>query len=191
MLMVAALALLSPSASHARASKLWAPPTRASTAPATPPPPSVRPTKGTKVAVLAFAGDGSGPLRQQVIRALRAKGFRVNAGLRSVDSPSQYREMADALGLCAYLDGEVHSEGDLRSATIRVRSARTGQHVMTATFSADRRKLPGEVGKGLWRRLGPVLAQASADAAQRPHDHKRSFMRINAGTPLQADESTD
>jgi hypothetical protein len=93
--------------------------------------------------------------------------------------------MADALGLCAYLDGEVRSDGDLRSATIRVRSARTGQHVLTATFSADRRKLSGEVGKGLWRRLGPVLAQASAEAA-RPQEHKRSFMRINAGTPIEA-----
>jgi hypothetical protein len=193
-------ATAAPSRAQRPSKRLWSPPTRSSataTAPAAHPAKDVKvkanakaeARTGGKVAVLAFDGDGSGPVRKQVIRALRARGFRVNAGLRPVDSAGQYREMAETLGLAAYLDGEIRTDGDLGSATIRVRSGRTGTHVLTATFTADRRKLGAEVGKDLWRRLGPVLAQASADAS-RPHKREHTPMRINAGTPLES-ASTD
>jgi hypothetical protein len=182
--LVAALISMSAASGYARRgqARLWAAPTHAPAAAARPAVAAPRPAKGAKVAVLGFGGDGSAPVRKQVIRVLRAKGFRINAGLRPVDSAGQYREMADALGLTAYLDGDVRADGDQRSATIRVRSGRTGLHVTTATFTADRGKLSAEIEKALWRRLGLVLAQASTDAA-RPHKREHA-LRINAGTPI-------
>ncbi len=72
-------------------------------------PAPIPPPKG-KVAVLAFDGDGANPLRARVVRLLRAKGLKVITSLRPVDTPEQYREMADTLALVAFLDGEASED---------------------------------------------------------------------------------
>jgi hypothetical protein len=141
-------------------------------------------TPGAKVAVMAFSGDGAESVRRQVLRVLRAKGLKVNAGLRPVDSAEQYREMASALNLVAYVHGEVSGDGDDESATIHVRGGRTGLRIASATFSGGRRELPRNVGKELWPQMGNAFARACADAAK-PRKNERGPMRINAGTRIE------
>jgi hypothetical protein len=136
-----------------------------------------------KLAVLAFDGESTSSFRNQVVRVLRSNGFKVMTSLRPVDSAEQYREMAATLGLAAYVDGDVQDDGSGCSATIRVRSGTTGQRVASATFSGERRRLPDDIGKTLWTRVGPTLQRARADAAK-PRKAEHAPLRIDAGTPL-------
>ena len=154
---------------------------------APPPPPSapVVPPRATgKVAVFIFDGDGGGPLQARVVRLLRSRGLKVITNLRPFDSPEQYRETADALGLAAFMDGEASEDGDQGSVTVHVRSGISGLRVASATLSGERRKLGAEVDKSLWAQLGTPLAHACDDAAK-PRKHEREPMRIEAGTPLE------
>jgi hypothetical protein len=137
-----------------------------------------------KVAILAFDGDGAAPLRARVVRLFRSKGLKVTTNLRPVDSAEQYREMADTLGLAAFLDGEASEDGDQASVTVNVRSGVTGLRVASTTLSGERRKLATEVDKTLWTQVGPPLARVCAEAAK-PRKREREPMRIEAGTPLE------
>jgi hypothetical protein len=144
---------------------------------------------GAKVAMFAFTGDDAEPIRRQVQHLLRAKGIKINANLRSVDSAEQYREMATTLNLIAYIDGEVDVDGADGSATIFVRSGTTGLRIASATFSGERHLLATNLGKDLWTELGPALGRAFTDAAK-PRRLEHEPMRINAGTPItDADET--
>jgi len=136
-----------------------------------------------KVAVLAFEGDGANPLRARVVRLLRAKGLKVITSLRPVDTPEQYREMADTLVLVAFLDGEASEDGDQASVTVHVRSGVSGLRIASATLAGERRKLPATIDKELWAQLAPPLSRVCTDAAK-PRKHEREPMRIQAGTPL-------
>lgn len=166
-----------------RAGKLNRRPSRVAAAKPPPPPPP----RG-RVALFAFRGDetNSASVQAHVARALRAKGLKVVTGLRPVDSAEQYREMAVALDLAVYVDGEVSDEGDdLASATVHVRSGVTGLRVASATFSGQRRQLPSEVKATLWTEVGPAFSRVCADAAK-PRRHAREPMRIEAGTPIES-----
>jgi hypothetical protein len=132
---------------------------------------------------MVFDGDGANPLRGRIVRLLRAKGLKVITTLRPVDSPEQYREMADTLVLVAFVDGEASEDGDQASVTVNVRSGVSGLRVASATLAGERRKLPAAIDKELWLQLEPPLARACADAAK-PHKREREPMRIEAGTPL-------
>jgi hypothetical protein len=140
------------------------------------------PPKG-KVAVLGFEGDGANPLRARVVRLLRAKGLKVITTLRPVDTPEQYREMADTLVLVAFLDGEASEDGDQASVTVHVRSGVSGLRVASATLAGERRKLAATIDKELWAQLAPPLSRVCTDATK-PHKREREPMRIEAGTPL-------
>src|SRR5581483_4946069 len=143
------------------------------------------PPKG-KVAVLAFDGDGANPLRTRIVRLLRAKGLKVITNLRPVDTPEQYREMADTLVVVAFLDGEASEDGDEASVTVHVRSGVSGLRVASATLAGERRKLPATIDKELWAQLAPPLSRVCTDAAK-PRKREREPMRIEAGTPLNND----
>lgn len=145
-------------------------------------PAPIPPPKG-KVAVMGFEGDGANPLRARVVRLLRAKGLKVVTSLRPVDTPEQYREMADTLVLVAFLDGESSEDGDQASVTVHVRSGVSGLRVASATLAGERRKLPAAIDKELWAQLAPPLSRVCADAAK-PRKREREPMRIEAGTPL-------
>ena len=134
------------------------------------------PPKG-KVAVMAFEGDGANPLRARVVRLLRAKGLKVITTLRSVDTPEQYREMADTLVLVAFLDGEASEDGDQASVTVNVRSGVSGLRIASATLSGERRKLAATIDKELWGQLAPPLSRVCTDAAK-PRKREREPMRI-------------
>ncbi|HVZ89165.1 MAG TPA: hypothetical protein VHG72_19510 [Polyangia bacterium] len=153
-----------------------------------PPVPPVTP--GAKVAVFSFTGDDAEPLRKQVMRLFKSKGLKLVTSLRSVDSAEQYREMAAALNLVAYIDGEVAMDGSDASATVFVRSGASGLRAASATFSGDRRQVTASLGKDLWEKLAPALGQACADAAK-PRKPGREPMRINAGTPLTAADTAE
>ena len=133
--------------------------------------------------MLAFEGDGANPLRARVVRLLRAKGLKVITTLRPVDTPEQYREMADTLVLVAFLDGEASEDGDQASVTVHVRSGVSGLRIASATLAGERRKLPATIDKELWAQLAPPLSRVCTDAAK-PHKREREPMRIEAGTPL-------
>jgi hypothetical protein len=139
--------------------------------------------------VFAFSGDDAEPVRRQVLHLLKAKGLKANISLRPFDSPEQYRETAVALGLVAYVDGEVTVDGAEASTTIFIRNGASGLRTASATFAGDRRQLPADVGKGLWDQVSAALGRACADAAK-PRKPDREPMRINAGTPL-ADRPAD
>jgi hypothetical protein len=146
---------------------------------------------GSKVAVFAFSGDDAEPVRRQVMHVLRAKGVKTIGSLRPVDSADQYREMAIALGLIAYVDGEVEIDGGQGSATVFVRSGATGLRIASATVSGERRQLSADIGKQLWSEVRVALGKACADAAK-PHKPEREPLRINAGTPItEGREETD
>jgi hypothetical protein len=136
-----------------------------------------------KVAVFAFTGDGAAPLHKEVLHVLQAKGLKVLASIRPMDSPEQYRELAETLDLIAFVDGETEVDGAQGSATIHVRNGVSGLRVASATFAGDKKKLPAEVGRALWEQLLNALSQATVDAAG-PRRHDRAPLRIEAGTPL-------
>jgi hypothetical protein len=144
-------------------------------------------TPGAKVAVFAFTGDDPEPVRRQVLHLLHGKGLRPVVSLRPVDSPEQFREMATTLGLVAYVDGEVESDGTQASATVFVRSGASGLRVAAATFAGDRRQLPAAVGKGLWDEVRVAFGRACADSAK-PRKPTREPLRINAGAPIGGDD---
>jgi hypothetical protein len=149
------------------------------------PKPGPIPNAKGKVAVFLFDGDGAPPLRARVVRLLRARGLKVTTTLRPVDSAEQYREMADTLGLAAFVDGEASEDGDQASVTVHVRSGISGLRMASATLSGERRKLGGDVDHQLWTQLGPPLARICTETAK-PRKHEREPMRIEAGTPLDA-----
>ena len=179
-------------AKSAKASKPTAkatkPTAKAATKGAKPPPEAKAPPLPTrasgKVAVFLFDGDGAPSLRARVVRLLRARGLKVTTTLRPVDSAEQYREMADALQLAAFLDGEASEDGDQASVTVYLRSGVSGLRIASATLASARRTLPGELDKSLWPQIGPPLARVCVEAAK-PRKREREPMRIEAGTPLE------
>jgi hypothetical protein len=148
--------------------------------------PSARPSvvAGRKVAVLVFKGEGSDPVRLQVVNVLRAKGLDVTTTLRPVDSAVQYRDMATALGLAAYVYGEVRDDGEQARVTVHIRSGVSGQRVKSARFSGSSRTLPNDINKDLWAQVGPTVGRVCADAATKPR-RQSAPMRIEAGTPIE------
>ena len=140
-----------------------------------------------KVAVFGFTGDGAARVQQVVVSTLRTRGLQVTTGLRPVDSADQYREMAAALRLAAYIDGSVGGDGS--QATVNVRSGMTGRRIASVRFSGERSALASDVGNGLWPRTGSQLARLCAEAAKRKGGGKA--MRINAGTPVQSTAQDD
>jgi hypothetical protein len=134
-----------------------------------------------KIVLFPFQGDGGGAVARQVGRTLRGKGLKVATNIRPVDSAEQYREMGAALNVAAYIHGEVNGDGDESRATVHVRSGVSGQRIASASFSTERRKLPGEISKTLWGRVGSDLVRVCAQASK---PRKVRAMRIAAGTPL-------
>ena len=148
---------------------------------------SDEPPVSGKVAVFGFTGDGAARVQQVVVSTLRTRGLQVTTGLRPVDSAGQYREMAAALRLAAYIDGSVGGDGS--QATVNVRSGMTGRRIASVRFSGERSALASDVGNGLWPRTGSQLARLCAEAAKRKGGGKA--MRINAGTPVESTAQDD
>ena len=136
-----------------------------------------------KVAVFPIAGDDVyEPMRAEVVRLLRGKGFTVLASLRPVDSAAQLREMAAMLGLGAIIDGDVKGEGPRQAARIHLRSGVSGQPVATATYSGTTPKIAASIKRGLWGRFGSAIKHGCASG--RPRRPSKEPLRIDAGSPM-------
>lgn len=143
-----------------------------------------------KVAVFGFTGDGAERVQQVVVSTLRTRGLEVTTTLRPVDSAEQYREMAAALRLAAYIDGTVGGAGARGQATVRVRSGVTGRRIASVRFSGERSALAADVGSGLWPRTGSQLVRLCS-AAAKPGKGPRRALRIDAGTPIESTTDPD
>src|SRR5262245_27672284 len=67
-------------------------------------------TRG-RVAVFEFKGDDVyQPVRAEVVRLLRRRGFNVTVSLRPGDNALEYREMSHATNMAVYVEGELKGE---------------------------------------------------------------------------------
>lgn len=136
-----------------------------------------------KVAVFPFTGDDVyEPMRAEVVRLLRGKGFTVFASLRPVDSVAQLREMSAALGLGAIIDGTVKGDGPQESAHIQLRSGVSGQPIATVTFSGSTPKIVAAIRRSLWGRFGSSIQRGCA-GGKRPRRFTKEPLRIDASSP--------
>ncbi|HET6149723.1 MAG TPA: hypothetical protein VFH68_19450 [Polyangia bacterium] len=169
-----------PATTHARRAKVAS--GRAAGNPAAIPRPAPTPLAG-KIVVFPFQDDDDHSISAQVERLLRARGFEIVPGVRPVDTPEQYRELATTLGLAALVGGS-YREGETNARlTIQVRSGYTGRQMVAVTFKNSRLHLRSQVEGRLWTRIAPAMTRACADAS-RPRKRGRRPLFIEAGTPL-------
>jgi len=147
-------------------------------------PANVVPNQHGKVVVFPFRDDDDDRVSTQVGQLLEARGIEVVTGVRRVDSAEQYRDVATQLELVGYVDGDLRGGDQRTRATIRLRSGYSGRNVSQATFTESRADLPRRLSDDLWKKLGPALARACADA-EKPRRSSRTTLRINAGVPLE------
>ncbi len=150
-------------------------------------PSNVVPNQQGKVVVFAFRNDDGDELSTQVGQLLAARGLELVPGVRPVDTPEQFRDVATHLALVGYVDGDVRGTDAKTRLTIRVRSGFTGRHVSQAVFTDSRANLARELSDKLWTKLAPSIAHACTDATK-PRKASRNTLQINAGTPLTASE---
>jgi hypothetical protein len=189
-LSLAALVAAAPAAAQARATgRASAHPSKAK--PATgragkrAPRSKIVPNQEGKIVVFPIKDDDDRAVSAQIERLLRARGLEVVTGVRKVDTPEQYREMAGTLGLVAYVDG-TFKEGESSSrVTVQVRSGYSGRRVALTTFKETNLHLRAEIEDKLWTKVGPSIARACVDAAK-PRKQGRGPLMIEAGTPLEA-----
>jgi hypothetical protein len=154
--------------------------------------PAEPPLEG-KIAVFLFAGEGEneegaapqlqGSLRRPVLALLRSKGLTPVTDLRTVDMPDQFRDMATALNLVAYVHGKVQSHRDKRRLTLFVRSGFSGRKGGALVTTVPAEGWNEALDEKLWKRLLPLMKRACAEA-KRPRPRSRT-LQINAGTPLE------
>lgn len=147
-------------------------------------PSKVTPNQAGKIVVFPFRNDDGGAVSTQVSQLLAARGLDVMSDVKPVDSAEQFRDMATALGLVAYIDGDVRGSGATARATVRIRSGYSGRKLTEVSFKESRENLPRELSDQLWAKLGPSVAHACVDAAK-PRKKSRTTLQINAGTPIE------
>ena len=147
-------------------------------------PANVTPNQEGKIVTFPFRNDDGGALSRQVGQLLAARGLEIMTDVKPVDSAEQFRDMATALHLAAYVDGDVRGTDASTRATVRLRSGYTGRKVAEISFKETRENLPREISDRLWAKLGPAVAHVCVDAG-RPRKKSRSTLEINAGTPIE------
>jgi hypothetical protein len=138
-----------------------------------------------KVAIFPLKWDDDRTIYVQLERILRAKGLEVVNGVRPVDTAEQYRELATAMGLAAFVGGDYWEKEDRARVTIQIRSGYTGRKVAEGTFKETPLHMHNEVEEKLWGKVGSALVRACVDA-NRPRKKGRNPLMIEAGTPLEA-----
>jgi hypothetical protein len=141
------------------------------------------PDQEGKIVVFPIKDDDDHAIAAQIERLLKTKGLEVVTGVRRVDTAEQYREMAGALGLVAYVDGSLKEGQSSSRVTLQVRSGYTGQRMALTTFKETKLHLRAEIEDKLWTKVGPAIARACTDAAK-PRKRGRGPLLIEAGTPL-------
>src|SRR5436305_293762 len=93
----------------------------------------------------------------------RGRASGPSRALRPADSAAQYRDMAAALQLAAYIDGKIAGAGPRGQANLLVRSGVTGRRIASIRFAGDSSTLASDVGNGLWPRTGSKLTRLCAE----------------------------
>jgi len=109
----------------------------------------------SRVSVQPFDGDAGPALRQQIVRLLRGRGFRVVTSIARVGGTGQYLELARDHRLAAFVTGDMQEGRRRCSITFLVWDGATGSVVGRWSASAPPRRLASAVGKGFWKHLGP------------------------------------
>jgi hypothetical protein len=139
-----------------------------------------------KVAFFHFRGQDLADLEAPVSKALRAHGLTVLTELRPVDLPDQFRELAATLDLIAYVDGTVTPMRDERiRVALAVRSGYSGRKVARLSVVATPEDFPAKLDELFWKRFGPALVRARADA-EKPRRRTRAPMQIDASSPMES-----
>jgi hypothetical protein len=138
-----------------------------------------------KVAIFPLKYDDDRTIYVQLERILRSKGLEVVSGVRPVDTAEQYRELAMAMGLAAFVGGDYWEKEDKARVTIQIRSGYTGRKVAVGTFKETPLHMHNEIEEKLWTKVGSSLARACVDA-NKPRKKGRNPLMIEAGTPLEA-----
>ena len=135
-----------------------------------------------RVSVQPFDGDTGPALRQQIVRLLRGRGFRVVTSIARVGGTGQYLSLARDHRLAAFVTGDMQEGRRRSSITFLVWDGASGSVLGRWEVSAPSRKLASTIGKGFWKHLGPAF-----DGAQPPPSDElppAPPMRIDAGSPL-------
>ena len=142
--------------------------------------PPARAERRADVAVQPIDGAEGRVLRRIVVRAVRARGWRVTTEIPKAAGTGQYYTWAREAGLRAFVSSELESLGRRQRATFLVWSGHDGGIVGRWTVTASTRQLPRIVARGFGPRLG-----ASLRRAQLPPEWRQlspgPTQRINAG----------
>ena len=182
--LLAALAAVSPSAAHARGHRAKAKATQAVHKRA----PKIVPNLEGKIVVFPFRDDDDNSFSAQVERLLKGHGLDIVTGVRRVDTAENHREIANTMGIVAFVDGNVREKGDIARVTVEVRSGYTGRKIAATTFKETKLHLRAEIEDKLWTKVGPAMARACADV-DKPRLRTRGPQVIEAGTPLAAKDT--
>jgi hypothetical protein len=139
-----------------------------------------------KVAFFHFRGQDLADFEAPVSKALRDHGLTVLTELRPVDLPDQFRDLAATLDLIAYVDGAVTPMRDERiRVALAVRSGYSGRKVASLRVVATPEDFPSKLDELFWKRFGPALVRARADA-QKPRRRTHAPMQIDASSPTES-----
>src|SRR3954471_21835094 len=146
-----------------------------------------------RLGVVKFLGPAEGASRVAVMRAAKANHYTIIGGKQiektarrlkvRLDGDASFRTVARALGIAAFVTGEVTR----RRATLTVRNGDGGAIVDGASWAApDARKLAASVGRSFWKRLGPAIEKAAS-----PKDAKLDEAAEEETVAENADDSSD
>ena len=117
---------------------------------------------GARVAVQPFDGDVGPILRDDVVRALRSRGFRIVTSIPRADGTGPYLSLAHEHQLTAFVTGDVETHRSWQSITFLVWSGVTASVVGRWSATAPPKRLRRAVARGFWKHLSKALAAAQA-----------------------------
>jgi hypothetical protein len=116
--------------------------------------------RAADVAVQPVEGSQGPAVRRVVVRAVRARGWRVTTQIPKAAGTGQYYTWAREVGLRAFVSTEVENLGRRQRATFLVWSGHSGSIVGRWTVTASAGQLPRAVARGFGPRLGRSLRRA-------------------------------
>jgi TolB-like protein len=131
-----------------------------------------------RVAILEFTGPSAGAFQAQVSGGLKERSNIELVSSRevkstadrldnSLSSPTEVKEVGEALQLSAIIDGNVVKSGRNLQCTVRVRDASTGEVVHEETWSKARRQVK-TIKPTVWAALGSSIKGTSVPVKAKP-----------------------
>jgi TolB-like protein len=131
-----------------------------------------------RVAILEFKGPNAAAVQAQITAGLKSRSEVELVSSRevkatadrlgtSLDSPSGYKEVGEALEISAFVTGNVKKQGHRLQASVSVIDASTGQEVHEETWSRRTNALK-TIKPTVWTALGPAIEETSAPVKPKP-----------------------